>query len=175
MSPPTPVSLGPPRHWTAEGSGALAASKGRPAERSKGGLRSANCPARGTSHKMLPVQVPLALKKQPSLKCEGATFWSAQAPHPAPGDDSHGDSDGHGTLRVETTRSGSPLTDPYQLIESVTAHLPGHKQNLPEMRWTHGRLSRTLTCPAQERNARVSYPFVGETCLLRVGRVWVQD
>lgn len=123
--------------------------RGRPSGHRKGGFCPSNWPIKGISHKLLSTQGPLALKKiNYPLNVHSATFWASShtgSSIPPRRNDSHPDSYWYLTLCVQTRWFGSILIDSYQLIESVTAHLPGHlwwylqtalhNQDLLEIRW----------------------------------------
>lgn len=85
-------------------------------------------------------------------------LWHTQALHISPGQyDSHPGSSLYLMLCVQTRWFGSVLIDSYQLIESVTVHLPGlfwwdlqtvlHNQDLPEIRWIREWLPSNCNLP----------------------------
>lgn len=85
-------------------------------------------------------------------------LWHTQAPYISPRrNDSHPGCSLDIMLCVQTSWFGSVLIDSYQLIESVTVHLPGllwwdlqtvlHNQDLPEIRWIREWLRSNYTIP----------------------------
>lgn len=162
--------------------------KGRPAGHRKGGLCSSNHPIKGTAHKLLPArgQGPLAFKNQMFLKCGWRHLLDCVTHRPL----IFHQQEMTATLIVicaqccvQTKWFGSVLIDSYQLIETVTAHLPGHlwrdlqtalqNQDLPEIRWVSRWLpSHCNLLAVGKKCSALIFLCGGGRCLLSIGQMW---